>query len=94
MPGIDVPSTPGSAILGDFLLGEIEEEAESPVDGRRILEGLSHVGIEQHRVRTLLVALVVLAAHRSREVVLRSEIVVLRFPAHSTFFPVRLPSSH
>jgi hypothetical protein len=83
----------GSAALGNLLLGKIEEEAESPIDRLRVLERLGHVRIEQDDVRTLLVALIVLAAHRSREVVLRFEIVVFRFLTHSAFFPVRLPSS-
>lgn len=56
----------GSAVLGDCLPGKVEEEAESPVDRLRILEGLSHVGIEQDHVRTLLVVLIVLPPHRSR----------------------------
>lgn len=74
--------------------GKIEKKAESPVDRLRILEGLSHIGIEQDHVRSLLVALTVLAAHRSREVVLRFEIVVFRFLSHSAFGVYRANARH
>ena len=51
----DTLSMPRSAALRNLLLGEIEKKAERPIDHLRILEGLSHVGIQQDHIRPLLV---------------------------------------
>ena len=82
----------GSAALGRLAPGEVEQEPECAVDRLGVLEGLRHVGIEQDHVGALLIALVVLAAHRREEVILGLQVVVFRL--YSAFFSVRWPLWH
>jgi hypothetical protein len=69
------------------LPSEIQQETESAVDRLRVLEGLSNVGLEENNIRALPVALVVLAAHGSGEVILREQIIVFRFLTHTESIP-------
>src|SRR5208282_2800318 len=59
------------------LAGCLDQYSQGLVDGLRVAEHRSHIGIKQHNVRTLPVLLVVFAANAPAEVVLRPHLVCL-----------------
>ena len=52
------------------LAGCLYQDSKGLVDGRRVAEHRSHIGIKQHNVRTLHVLLVIFAANASAQIVL------------------------
>jgi hypothetical protein len=69
------------------MLGEIH--AERAIHGCRVPENLREIWLEEDHVRSLLVALVVLAANATAKIVLRSHFIVLVFHRPLRTFDVR-----